>query len=336
MKRGYIYKITNLLNDKIYIGKSIRCDDWHIKNYFGSGIVIQLALKKYGKDNFKKEILEFIEFEDESLLDERERYYISKYDSMNESIGYNRALGGEGGFGVKATNERRQKISKALKGKKKSRDAIEKMKRQQFSKVYHVNFENGTEIEEFGLFEDICKKYDVEPNEVRFNSIHGKFTDGLLFKDFEVKTKGWYNNGLVEICCEERPVGFNVGRLDRSTEEYKNYKLNEIKNNRIKGKSHWYNNGVDEVCTDICPEGFVVGALHNCCMIKGKHHYTNGTVNIMADKCPEGFWKGTSGNFHKTKGSTGMKWYNNGKEQKLCYERPEGWDNGKLKKHVNH
>lgn len=31
-----------------------------------------------------------------------------------------------------------------------------------------------------------------------------------------------------------------------------------------------------------------------------------------------------------------MKWYNNGKEQKLCYERPEGWDNGKLKKHVNH
>ena len=65
MKKGYIYKITNLINGKIYIGKSIRCDSYHLKTYFGSGIVINLAIKKYGKENFKKEILEMISFEEE-------------------------------------------------------------------------------------------------------------------------------------------------------------------------------------------------------------------------------------------------------------------------------
>jgi hypothetical protein len=72
-------------------------------------------------------------------------------------------------------------------------------------------------------------------------------------------------------------------------------------------------------------------------MNKNKHHYTNGVTNIISSECPPGFWKGISGKFHKTKGSLGMKWYNNGKEQKLGYEKPEGeeWVYGKLKKKNN-
>ena len=52
----YIYKITNLINDKIYVGQSSKNSEdnpW----YFGSGKLIGLAIKKYGRENFSKEVI---------------------------------------------------------------------------------------------------------------------------------------------------------------------------------------------------------------------------------------------------------------------------------------
>lgn len=53
---GYIYKTTNLINNKIYIGKH-KSNLFDI-NYYGSGKIIRRALNKYGKDSFKLELLE--------------------------------------------------------------------------------------------------------------------------------------------------------------------------------------------------------------------------------------------------------------------------------------
>lgn len=90
---GYIYKTTNKINGKIYIGqkhKSILDE-----NYFGSGILIKRALNKYGKENFYVEVLEYCETQEE--LDKSELKWINLLNSRDRKIGYNIAYGGQGG-----------------------------------------------------------------------------------------------------------------------------------------------------------------------------------------------------------------------------------------------
>lgn len=83
----FVYKITNNLNGKIYIGQHIPNN----KRYFGSGPLIKTAIEKYGKDNFTKEILE--ECSDKGELNTCERKWIIKLDSTNPDKGYNLRLG---------------------------------------------------------------------------------------------------------------------------------------------------------------------------------------------------------------------------------------------------
>ena len=84
-----IYKTTNLVNGKFYIGKDAKNDN----RYLGSGKVLKQAISKYGKENFKKEILEHCSSLGE--LEEREVYWISKMNALEE--GYNLTKGGTGG-----------------------------------------------------------------------------------------------------------------------------------------------------------------------------------------------------------------------------------------------
>ena len=86
-----IYKITNLINKKIYIGKDTTSDT----NYFGSGLLINRAFKKYGKENFTKEVIDITDDCDE--LSKKEIYWISQYNSTDKKIGYNITPGGDGG-----------------------------------------------------------------------------------------------------------------------------------------------------------------------------------------------------------------------------------------------
>ena len=89
--RMIVYKTTNLINGKIYIGQSVKNDP----KYLGSGDLIVAAIKKYGKNNFIKEILE--ECENINELNEKERKYIASYNSTDKNIGYNIAIGGTNG-----------------------------------------------------------------------------------------------------------------------------------------------------------------------------------------------------------------------------------------------
>jgi group I intron endonuclease len=110
----YIYKITNTINNKIYIGLSTKSVE-KSTNYLGSGEIQSRAIKKYGKENFIKEILED-GISCMQILSEREIYWINEYNSTDHSIGYNITKGGEG-FRSNHTQEAKDKIRKFYKGK---------------------------------------------------------------------------------------------------------------------------------------------------------------------------------------------------------------------------
>ena len=97
--RGFIYKVTNTINGKYYIGQTIQ----NVKERFYqhcatkcskavSNMAIHRAIKKYGKSNFTVEVIEEI---DSANLNDRERYWIKYYNSYNN--GYNSTKGGQDG-----------------------------------------------------------------------------------------------------------------------------------------------------------------------------------------------------------------------------------------------
>jgi len=104
-----VYKTTNKINGKIYIG----FDTNNNPNYLGSGVAIKKAIRKYGKENFIKETIEYCDTKNQ--LTEKEIYWIKFYNSTDRKIGYNISIGGgEGGNLGKKVNKR---ISISNKGK---------------------------------------------------------------------------------------------------------------------------------------------------------------------------------------------------------------------------
>ena len=63
-KQFVIYKTTNLINKKIYVGK----DEFNNPDYYGSGKLLHQAITKYGKENFIKDIIETCETLEEHSL----------------------------------------------------------------------------------------------------------------------------------------------------------------------------------------------------------------------------------------------------------------------------
>lgn len=115
--RGFIYKITNNVNGKVYIGQTRQevkerfyrhCS--RVGSTFELNMAIHKAIRKYGKQNFTLEVIEETE-----NLDERERYWIEFYDSYK--TGYNSTLGGQNGFKPFKEEHAKEVIEGYKKGK---------------------------------------------------------------------------------------------------------------------------------------------------------------------------------------------------------------------------
>lgn len=123
-----IYKITNGVNGKIYIGahKTENLDD----GYMGSGVHLGHAKKKYGLENFSKEILSL--HADEKEMYDKEAELVT-LDFIKESTNYNKTPGGHGGWNhivpgaYQLSAETRKRIGNKLRGRKHTTEAKEKM-----------------------------------------------------------------------------------------------------------------------------------------------------------------------------------------------------------------
>lgn len=120
---GYIYKITNISNHKMYIGQTTKVrptDRFSQHKYLSTHpeqekyiSVLHAAMNKYGVDNFIFEIIQQI---DNNLLNEKEIFWINYYNTIVPN-GYNLTKGGQGtvGFSRPQTQEEKQKRSISLK-----------------------------------------------------------------------------------------------------------------------------------------------------------------------------------------------------------------------------
>lgn len=153
-----IYKFTNSITGQVYIGKTVQSIEKRVKGHLrycqkGNSTKLANSINKYGWDNFSVEVLEEVVNKEE--LNEREIYWINKYDSYQN--GLNSTLGGDGGdrsefidyknrkdiYTDELREKRRQqllnknpnnipgvreKISKSKKGHKKNEEWIQKIK----------------------------------------------------------------------------------------------------------------------------------------------------------------------------------------------------------------
>lgn len=96
---GFIYQILNLVNNKIYIGQTKNTIERRFKAHLsearnGANGYLNAAIRKYGEDSFI--VVQIEEIPDEEM-NERERFWISKYDTTNRENGYNIHPGGNSG-----------------------------------------------------------------------------------------------------------------------------------------------------------------------------------------------------------------------------------------------
>ena len=119
-----VYITTNLLNNKKYIGK----DTKNNPKYLGSGSLLREDIKKYGKENFKKEILEYCF--DNCSLEERETYWINYFQATSNPEYYNIRENVKNWYSNTSETKKqhvRNKISKSNKGRTNSEETKKKI-----------------------------------------------------------------------------------------------------------------------------------------------------------------------------------------------------------------
>lgn len=229
---GYIYMTENLINHKKYIGQK-KSNKFLENKYLGSGTYLKNAIKKYGKENFKVCLIDTAESFEE--LNEKEIYYISKYNAVNSDEFYNMSTGGVlfgQGHILHHTYETKQRISKANSGKnnkffghKHSEETKEKLrnawKQRKLIPVSDETRRKMSESRKGKKFTDEHKRKISEAQKGKKGNNFGK----KLSKDvrnkisYTISQQVWINNGTINKRVNKNDVenflnnDFVLGRL---------------------------------------------------------------------------------------------------------------------------
>lgn len=222
---GIIYKATNKMNGKIYIGQTMksikerRLD--HLRSRSTKKYYFHNALSKYGYKNFIWEEIDFANNREE--LNEKEIFWIKYFDSTDKDFGYNCTKGGR----VPIFNEEtRKKISKAGKGRKHSPETIKKLKEiHKGKKIRPDNYvyteEHKRKMSEANKGRGKGRKLSQETRKKMSESRKGKVayicTDETRKKMSEVnKGRVPWNKGLKNCYSEE-----TLKKMSESSKKYK-------------------------------------------------------------------------------------------------------------------
>jgi hypothetical protein len=205
-KYHFLYKTTNLLTNKYYVG--VHSTSNLKDGYLGSGKRLRYSIRKYGKENFQIEILEF--------FDSREALMIKERSLVNESLlqdpmCMNLRLGGDGGFLPEHQKLGSLVGNQQLQKKLKDPDFYVKWKHS-MSEGLKKAYKEGRREKKFGgwnkgksLNEDHKKKIGLA------NSVKQK---GSKNSQFGIKFK-WINDGFrnAKLVDEKIPEGWKLGKL---------------------------------------------------------------------------------------------------------------------------
>ena len=224
-----IYKTTNLINKKTYIGihQTEKLDD----GYLGSGLAMKRAIKKYGKENFKREILEFCLSYSELI--EKEKFYVNE-EWVNLENNYNLKTGGQSSGLL--SEESKLKISNTLKKKYESGEIVPILKREK--RLDFIPFNKNKKLEE--LF-DLEKIIEIKEKLNTFKKDNIPWNKGL--KGVQV---GW-NKGLKTPQTGLTRKGVKIGPMSDEKKNKISKKLTEFyKENQhpTKGLEPW-NKGIN-------------------------------------------------------------------------------------------
>ena len=247
-----IYKITNLIDNKCYIGvdsyfpKRIKQHKSNLSKNKHKNKHLQYSYNKYGKENFSFELLE--NCDSREIMLNREIELISFYDSLNN--GYNYTIGGEGSFGYKhneesiskmsswkriITDEWRENISKGLKNKS---------KKQGIKRVNHPDYSKwlGGEKHPVAKFKqkDIECIRELYSKGISLKELSNKYkssktyicsiVNNLIWKDINY-TKNVITNNII---CIEDNLQF---KCPKEVIEYYGLKTNSSLSNNLNNKS---------------------------------------------------------------------------------------------------
>ena len=270
-----IYKITNKVNGKIYIGKA----QYGYKNRFKEHLQtakskrysvshLYSAMNKYGYDNFYVEKIDERDTIEE--LNDCEKYWISKLDSTNPSIGYNLEGGGNGGnFWDNLTPDEKDTLSSKISEKSLGRVMI--TKNNKMKRVKECDF----------------PKYELE----------GWVKGGPSFTEEHKKKQSEALNSLVTITNGEinkkiRPEdidkypGFYIGYVYKPSEKQLKYNEERRKKSLLKNEQELHNWLKDEhyckTCGKLMTEKYGSG-VYCCRKCASTHKHTDETKKLLSD-----------------------------------------------------